>query len=992
MLVAKPPKKKPLQKAQKKEGDFQGALLEHDEVLSLFPALTERRAADYIDYDGLKKWLYLVEKAKLGIIKLPSSYRNVNPDVFVKASASTQSPRLSGLRPVTPKRTRIARTPTTPAADASSASEREEQSPLLGNSNNNHSDDEIRISITSPTTPISTSLESFFIEPLDDQLAKIVRFYNFKKSENLMRIQDLLDNIAIVEGFDSSPSLGSAPSGIGLGGTASNNTAFFASSSSSSSPTNNQPRPQTPTSSRAPPARKTSRRSMSGSFVSTSDSEASGWPGNNLSSSFMSTNNHPNTFSYNFWNRPANKLQRAQFRSQAAQLYAELKELQEYIAMNHSGFSKILKKYEKVTGFRLKARYMAVVEATYTFRPEEAADLKVAIDRVVEIYARVACDNDLRAARADLESKCRQRITIERNTVWKDMVEQGGRTMSIVEARRKPDGEEDGFDEDSFWRPLSCCFGCIQVWVPWFITARLLLFLAFVALLVGLIQADIFESSEQQNCFAIFVFASGMWAFEVVPLFVTSAMVPFLVVTLRVMRDTVVLPDGTVTHPRYDAKGQAKRVFADMFSPVIMLLLGGFSLGSAVSKHGIAKMLASVVLDKAGSDPKIVILANMFVSTFASMWISNVAAPALCFPLISPILRNLPTNSTYAKALIMGIALAANVGGMASPIASPQNIIAIGIMNPGASWFEWFVIALPVCIVIDLGIWGILLLIYRPKNVSMENAAAAPPSVIVSGAIENGDFAADTNVNTGLLSPGNGMPRSDSAASDQLPPISQYMTLEPLNAKQWYILGVTFSTIMLWCIEKKIEWLVGDMGVIALLPIIAFYGTGILSKDDWNQQLWNVVMLAMGGICLGKAVDSSGLLAYVTSLITPQLQGLSAYMCMFVFSLIVLVITSFISHTVGALIILPVVAEIGATMPDPQPRMLVMMIALVCSGAMGLPVSSFPNMNAISQQDAVGVPYITVVDFHKVGLLSSVVAWGAIVTLGYYCSTLIGFK
>jgi di/tricarboxylate transporter len=55
----------------------------------------------------------------------------------------------------------------------------------------------------------------------------------------------------------------------------------------------------------------------------------------------------------------------------------------------------------------------------------------------------------------------------------------------------------------------------------------------------------------------------------------------------------------------------------------------------------------------------------------------KLAAPVLCFSLIQPILRNLPQKSTYAKALIMGIAMAANVGGMASPISSPQNVIAV---------------------------------------------------------------------------------------------------------------------------------------------------------------------------------------------------------------------------------------------------------------------------------------------------------------------------
>ncbi|KAJ3390854.1 low-affinity phosphate transporter [Entophlyctis sp. JEL0112] len=930
----------------------------------------------YIAYDSLKKWLYLVEKAKLGFITLPDSYRNVDPDVFIKlGNRNYNSPRLTPInRPATPTTER------TPLLAASSKRPQTKFSLFrrqsVSKTDEEDSDEDGEMSANregatsgasrysaipspalpppqpgnaagSPTMPGNkkTQLESFFVEPLDDQLEKIVMFYSAKKREFEQRIEDLLHNIALVEGYDlpgANGATGSHVYGAGdvEGLTDSDSQMLNTATSSSSSAY-----------SRHIPGKKPSNRSLT---ISTYSGEAnSSWGVGNATFATPAT--------YNFWNRPGNKMQRQSFRKQCSSIYVELKELQEYVLMNYSGFSKILKKYEKVTGFRLKTRYMQVVDSAFLFRPEEAATLKEALDHLVEVYARICTENDLRNAKIELESKCRQRVSIERNTVWKDMVEAGGRTMSIIEARRKPDVDEN---VPSWW--LSRLF-----------SPRIVVFLILLGIFYALLVFPIFETEEQQNCFAIFVFASGMWAFEIVPLFVTSAAVPLLVVILKVMREVIILPDGTRTYLRLDAKGQAKRVFAEMFSPVIMLLLGGFSLGSAVSKHGIAKLLASFVLDKAGSSPKIVILANMFVSTFSSMWISNVAAPALCFPLISPILRNIPTSSTYAKALIMGIALAANVGGMASPISSPQNIIAMGMMNPTATWAEWFIVALPVCVVIDLSIWGILLLVYNPQSSS-----------------PNGHQIQDSEAGNTLLAAHTGPSNaSRSGLSDEnLPRLNQYMTTDPLNSTQWYIIGVTFCTIFLWCIEKNIESVVGDMGIIALLPIIAFYGTGVLSKDDWNQQLWNVVMLAMGGICLGKAVDSSGLLAHVTSLITPYLDGLTAFKCMLAFSLIVLVITSFISHTVGALIILPVVAEIGANMPDPQPRMLVLIIALICSGAMGLPVSSFPNMNAIAQQDAVGVPYIGVVDFHKVGLLSSLVAWVTIVSLGYYATVFLNFK
>lgn len=65
-----------------------------------------------------------------------------------------------------------------------------------------------------------------------------------------------------------------------------------------------------------------------------------------------------------------------------------------------------------------------------------------------------------------------------------------------------------------------------------------------------------------------------------------------------------------------------------------MLLLGGFTIAAALSKYNIAKMMATFVLSKAGTKPRTVLLTNMFVAMFASMWISNVAAPVLCFSII----------------------------------------------------------------------------------------------------------------------------------------------------------------------------------------------------------------------------------------------------------------------------------------------------------------------------------------------------------------------
>lgn len=115
---------------------------------------------------------------------------------------------------------------------------------------------------------------------------------------------------------------------------------------------------------------------------------------------------------------------------------------------------------------------------------------------------------------------------------------------------------------------------------------------------------------------------------QAIPLFVTSLLVPFLAVILRVVKE------DDKPHRRLDSEAATKYVFAAMWTPVIMLLLGGFTIAAALSKYNIAKVMATFVLSKAGTKPRTVLLTTMFVATFASMWISNVAAPVLCYSII----------------------------------------------------------------------------------------------------------------------------------------------------------------------------------------------------------------------------------------------------------------------------------------------------------------------------------------------------------------------
>lgn len=87
------------------------------------------------------------------------------------------------------------------------------------------------------------------------------------------------------------------------------------------------------------------------------------------------------------------------------------------------------------------------------------------------------------------------------------------------------------------------------------------------------------------------------------------------------------------------------------------------------------------------------------------------------------------------------------------------------------------------------------------------------------------------------------------------------------------------------------------------------------AQDDFNGFLWNVVMLAMGGLALGEAVSSSGLLLTVAKYVSEAVDGLNVWLVLLIFCALVLVATTFISHTVGAMVILPIVQTVGDQLP-----------------------------------------------------------------------------
>ena len=579
-------------------------------------------------------------------------------------------------------------------------------------------------------------------------------------------------------------------------------------------------------------------------------------------------------------------------------MYVSLCELKSFVQLNKTGFSKALKKYDKTLDRNLKAKYIDdSVKPAYPFKAETVRKLDENIGKVEKSYADIITKGDESLAKRELRLHLREHVVWERNTVWREMigVERKAQAANLGIRRTLLGGEHDpsnaqlqGDEQQQDTKEVVTPVGRYRC-PSWLFSSTFFTLVIIIAVFVVMLGVPIMERPEQQNCLAMLVFVSLLWATEVIPLFVTSLIIPFLAVVLRVS-----LSDNA-PHRRLEPQDAAKHVFAAMWTPVIMLLLGGFTIAAALSKYQIAKVMATFVLSKAGTKPRTVLITNMFVAMIASMWISNVASPVLCFSIVQPLLRNLPSESNFSKALVIGIALASNIGGMSSPIASPQNIIALENMNPQPNWLQWFFIALPVSIISILLIWIMLLITFQPGK--------------------------GTNI----------------------------VPIRPVKDKfsgvQWFISFVTLATIVLWCVSHQLDGIFGDMGVIAIIPMVLFFGTGVLTKEDFNNFLWTIIILAAGGLSLGKAVSGSGLLHTIAGAITEGVEDFSLYGVLVVFAAVILVIATFISHTVAALIILPLVQQVGSTMDEPHPNLLVMGSALMCSAAMGLPTSGFPNMS-----------------------------------------------
>ena len=437
----------------------------------------------------------------------------------------------------------------------------------------------------------------------------------------------------------------------------------------------------------------------------------------------------------------------------------------------------------------------------------------------------------------------------------------------------------------------------------------------------------------QQRVIAIFVFTAMMWILEVIPTWTTSvvAIVSILLTTSNKGLGFLMVKDNIGELTNY------KSVMAAFADPVIMLFLGGFVLAFAATKVGLDVQLAKVMLKPFGTNPKTVLLGLLLVIGVFSMFMSNTATAAMMLTFLTPVLATLPKDGGGRISLALAIPIAANLGGMGTPIGTPPNAIALGALQDAGyniTFVGWMIRMIPYVIVMLLIAWVLLMKLYPFKAKKIEIK------------IEGTEIKA--------------------------------------TPFQKYVVWVTFAlTIILWVGESLFKV---NSNIVAMIPFAVFSATGILKARDLEHINWAVLWMVAGGFALGTALNQTGL---ATTLInTIPFASWNALVVMLVGGFICYFLSNFISNSASANLVVPILIVVGKAMSgNPSfealggvPAMIAG-VAICASLAMCLPVSTPPNALAHS------TGMITTKQMATVGIILGVVGF----VLGYLMLIFIGF-
>lgn len=390
------------------------------------------------------------------------------------------------------------------------------------------------------------------------------------------------------------------------------------------------------------------------------------------------------------------------------------------------------------------------------------------------------------------------------------------------------------------------------------------------------------------------------WITEPIPLAVTALLGPILAILFGI--------------------GKNKDVIASFGNPVLFLFIGSFMIARAMEKHRLDRRLAFWLLSypTVSKSPQRIVFTLGAITAVLSMWISNTAATAMLFPIALGVLGSIiPTSDPgkgdsplgnragFATGVMLMIGFSASVGGIATPIGTPPNLIGIGMlekeMGYKISFVQWMQFGLPICVAMYLVLYLLLARLFPPRGLKTSGVAA---------------FIGEQRRRLGGWTPGE---------KNSLIVFSTAVFLWVLPG----LLGLVFDPkgeVLTLYNERLPE---GGIAILAasllfFLPVNRAAGEFTLSWDDATAIDWGTILLFGGGLAMGDLMFKTGLSSAIGDALLSLLQIKSLWGITGLSIALAIVISELSSNTAAANMVIPVVIAIatasGVNPLPPRPR------------------------------------------------------------------------
>ncbi|HXV75527.1 MAG TPA: DASS family sodium-coupled anion symporter [Candidatus Polarisedimenticolaceae bacterium] len=431
--------------------------------------------------------------------------------------------------------------------------------------------------------------------------------------------------------------------------------------------------------------------------------------------------------------------------------------------------------------------------------------------------------------------------------------------------------------------------------------------LAFVAVWLAPVGLD----PVAHRLAAVFALVVVLWISEAIPLAATALVGPALCVPLGI--------------------ASAKDAFAEFGNPIIFLFLGSFVIAAAMRTHGLDRRIALFVLSRrwVGESPTRILFAFGAIAALLSMWMSNTATTAMMLPIGCGVLATLAPQAgspraSYGTGLMLMIAYASSIGGIATPVGTPPNLIALGLIEELGgrrySFLEWMSFGVPVSVVLFAATFVLIRRLFRPPAVRLAGAASTIRRERAAlGAMSAGERA----VLTSFL----------------------------LAVSLWTLPGlVTLAFGAAHPATLRIESLLPNEGPSAILAASVLFVLPVdwrarrfaLSWQEAARVDWGTILLFGGGLSLGSLAFSTGLAGALGDRFLAATGDLPVLLLSLCGLFLANVMTEFMSNTATANLLVPMfLALAGVTTGDAL--LATVAVTIGCSLAFCFPVATPPN-------------------------------------------------